>query len=243
MATQPLPGTGIKPKAKTRPRSPANTPKKKMVSLSLGEKLFILAIDDEGAVPASMKTTLRYGLAGALLAELALANKVLLEDGHLTLVDPAPSGDPFLDDILQMIAAEKKPRKLRHWLQAVRARLTIKQVAGQLVERKVIVVEKKRFLWVIPYELFPMVDASAKYWVKRHLRGVLLAGEPVEGSDIPLLSLLMACRLLGLVFTRDERRSAEKKVDALVQGEVFGQCVAKILTAIEAGGAVAAASS
>ena len=44
-----------------------------------------------------------------------------------------------------------------------------------------------------------------------------------------LLSLLKACGLLRFVFTRDERKFADKKVDELVQGEVFGEAVAKLL--------------
>ena len=39
--------------------------------------------DDQGAITASIKATLRHRLAGALLAELALANKINLEEGRL----------------------------------------------------------------------------------------------------------------------------------------------------------------
>jgi hypothetical protein len=84
-----------------------------------------------------------------------------------------------------------------------------------------------------------MEDASAKYWVKQHLRGIILAGEKGETSDVALLSLLKACQLLRLVFTHDERKSASKKVDVLVQGEIFGDAVEKLLSEIGAAAAVA----
>lgn len=235
----------IEPETKPKPHSRTKKQEKRILSLIIPEKLFILMIDDdEGAVATSVKTTLRYGLADALLVELALANKIQLEDGRLALADPAPTGDTWFDEILAMIAAENKPRKLSHWVQAVGSKPTIKQVASRLAERNVIVIEKKRYLWVIPYEVFPQVDASAKYWVKQHLRGIVLAGEQADASDIALLSLLKACRLLRLVFTRDERKSADKKVDALVKGEVFGEALAKLLAEIQAaGGAAVAAAS
>jgi len=172
---------------------------------------------------------LHYGLATAFLAELVLANKIQLAEDRLIVAGNTLSGDALLDDILSMITADNKPRKLGRWIQAIRIKLTIKQVALRLVEHKAIVIEKKHYSWVIPYSAFPQVQASAKYQVKQHLRGIVLAGEPANPADIILLSLLKAGRFLGLVFTRDERKTADKKVDSLVQGEIFGETVAKLV--------------
>ena len=228
------------PEVKPKPRSHAKKKEKKTIDLNIPEKLFILSIDDDqGVVSASVKTKLRYGLAGALLAELALAKKIQLEEDHLTLADPTPPGDVLLDDILVMVAAEKKLHKLSHWVRVIGNKQTIKRVAERLEERHIITIEKKRYSWITPYIFYPMEDASAKYWVKQHLRGIILAGEKGETSDVALLSLLKACQLLRLVFTHDERKSASKKVDVLVQGEIFGDAVEKLLSNIEAAAAVA----
>jgi len=214
-----------------------------MPKLSIPDNLFILSIDDDrNAISASVKSILCFGLAGALLAELALANKIQLEGGRLALVDATPTGDALLDGILAMITAEKKPHKLSRWVDILGRKHTVKQVAESLAGRNVIRIEKKHILWIIPYEVYPQVDASAKYWVKQQLRGIVLAGNQAEAPDIALLSLLKACRLLRLVFTRDERKSAGKKVEALVEGEVFGEAVAKLLDEIEAAAAAAAAA-
>ena len=239
MDTQPANESKVSPAAsieaklenKPKPRSRAKASSKKVISLPIPERLFILAIDDaDGAVSASEKTTLRHGLAGAFLAELSLAGRIQLDDSRSVHAGPTESGEPLFDDILVMITAEKKPRKLGHWVQAIGSKLTFKQVAARLVERKVIAIEKKRYSWVIPYQAFPQVEASAKFGVKQHLRGIVLAGEPADASDIALLSLLKASGLLRIVFTRDERKFANRKVEALVQGEVFGEVVAKLLT-------------
>ena len=203
--------------------------------LNIPEKLFILSIDDDqGAMAASVKTTLRYGLAGALLAELALANKIQLQNDRLRVVDSTPTGEALFDDILLTVKGEKKLRRLSYWVEVIGSKQTVKQVAEQLAGQNVIMIEKKGYAWISPYIVYPQVDASAKYWVKHHLRAVVLAGEKPEVPDVALLSLLKACRLLRLVFTRDERKSASIKVDALVQGEAFGGAVATLLTDIEA---------
>jgi hypothetical protein len=215
-----------KPKAPTRARSHA----KKTLALPIPEELLTLAIDDnEGAVSASIKTTLRFGLAGAFLAELVQANKIQMAEDRLTLASSKPTGDPLCDDILAMITADNKPHKLGHWIQAIGSKLTIKQMALRLVDRKVIEIEKKQYAWVIPYPVLPQGQASAKYLLKQHLRGIILAGELASPADIVLFSLLKSCGLLRALFTQDERKLAEKKVGGLVQGEVFGEAVAKVV--------------
>ena len=91
---------------------------------------------------------------------------------------------------------------------------------------------------MIPYEAYPEQDASAKYWVKARLRGVVLGGEKPESHTVALLSLLRACRLLDLVFTRDERKAAGQKIDALISVDLFGEAVAETVAAVD-GAAVA----
>jgi hypothetical protein len=223
---EPITKPKVTPKTATRARSHA----KKPLALPIPEEMLMLAIDDsKGIVSASMKSMVRFGLAGAFLAELVMANKIQMAESRLTMASSEPTGDALCDDILAMISSDNKPHKLGRWIQAIGSKLTIKQVALRLVERKVIVIDKKQYDWVIPYPAFPQVQASAKYLLKQHLRGFVLAGEPANPTDIILLSLAKACRLLRFIFTRDERIFADQKVDGLVQGEVFGEAVAKLL--------------
>jgi hypothetical protein len=217
-----------------------------MNSLTLPEQLLLLAIDDQrGVINTSTMTTLLYGLAGAVLAELALRGKIGLEEKRLKPTDNLPTGDPNLDSVLSQIADEPKPRKLARWVMVFARKDTLRKTAQSLAEQRVISIENKRFLWVIPYESYPQVDAPAKYWIKQHLRAVVLAGETAEPGEVALLSLLKASRLLQLVFTRDERRYAGKHIDAIVTDEVYGAAVGELLAEIDTATitAIAAASS
>jgi golgi phosphoprotein 3 len=223
---KPITKPKVAPKTVTRSRAQA----KKPVSLGIPEELLLLTIDDNsGVIPTELKPRLHHGMAAAFLAELVMANKIQMAGDRLTMASTTPTGDALCDDILAMITSDNKPRKLGRWIQVIGSKLTIKQVALRLVERKVVVIEKKQYAWVIPYPAFALVQASAKYPLKQHLRGIILAGEPADPTDILLLSLVKACRLMRLMFTRDERIFADNKVNALVQGEVFGEAVAKLL--------------
>ena len=202
------------------------------------EEFFLLSIDDDkGKIISSVSDGLHLGLAGALLADLALQGKISVNDKRLTVIDPTLSANPLLDEALAQIIADKRPRKVGHWLQKLGNKQLASRVVERLVEKKVIRVEKKRYLWVIPYDVFPQVDASAKYWVKQHLRSAILAGGEVTPGIVTLLSLLKACQLLNLVFTRDEQKAAERKVTGLVNGEVIGKALAETIAEIEAAAA------
>ena len=203
--------------------------------LNLAEALFLLALDDdEGWIAALTLDTLRYGLAAALLADLALLGKIIVEDQRVSLLDPTPVGDELLDETLTRIAESNKPRKVKYWIGALGFRKLPKQVAQRLVARGVLREEDRRYLWVVPYAVSPQQDASAKYWIKQGLRAAGLTSAKPERRAVVLVSLIKGCRLLSLVFTRDERKAASKRVDELVKGEDFGAAVAQTLGDIEA---------
>lgn len=203
--------------------------------LKLYEELFLLAINDAtGKLAGSAAAYLPYGLAGAILAELALAGKVRVSDKRLAAADASPTGDELLDEVLAAVAGARKPRKLASWVEALGSQKLLKRVAARLAAANVLRIEKRRFLWVIPYETYPEHDASAKYWVKARLRGVALGGAQPEPRTVALLSLLQACRLLNLVFTKDERKAAGQQIEALAGADLTAKAVRETLDAVDA---------
>ncbi len=202
--------------------------------LTLTEELFLLSIDDDrGKITSFVSGTLIYGLAGMLLAELTLQGRIVIKNSKLLLVNEDPTGDELLDEVLLQINEKKRTHKPNFWVRTIADRKLPGRVADRLVNKHILRDEGKRYLWVIPYEDSPSVDASAKYWVKHQLRSVVLAGVKPESGSILLLNLLKACRLLNLVFTLDEMQAANKKIDLLARGDVFGHAVARTIKEIE----------
>lgn len=203
--------------------------------LNLAEELFLLTLDDaEGWIAEPAVDTLRYGLTAALLADLALRGKIIVADQRISLLNPEPVGDALLDEVLARLAAPNRPRKVKYWINALGFRKLPKQVAHTLVQRGVLSEDDQRFQWVTPYIGCPQQSAPAKYWIKQELRAAALTHGKPERHSVVLLSLVKGCRLLTLVFTKDERKAASKRVDALVKDEDFGAAVAQTLADIEA---------
>jgi Golgi phosphoprotein 3 len=203
--------------------------------LTLPEELYLLALHEmKGRVPNSIAIGLYFGLGAAVLAELVLLGKVRL-DGHkrVVVVDAMPTGDDVVNEGLEKIQASKHPRKTAHWVEELsNIHKLDKRMARKLVGKGILYKEEKRYLGVVPYEAYPEHDATAKYWIKYHLREVTLDGGQPEARIVALLSLVKACEMLDLVFTRDEIKLARKKIEKLIENEMIAQEVCETLDAI-----------
>jgi hypothetical protein len=75
---------------------------------TLPEDLVILAVGGKprcGPGNGKLPLRFRYGLRGAVLVALTLAGRVEVTDGRIFVRDPAPLGDPNLDEALTGLAA------------------------------------------------------------------------------------------------------------------------------------------
>jgi hypothetical protein len=75
---------------------------------TLPEDLVILAVGAKprcGPYNGKLPLRFRYGIRGAVLVALTLAGRVEVTDGRIFVRDPAPLGDPNLDEALTGLAA------------------------------------------------------------------------------------------------------------------------------------------
>lgn len=111
--------------------------------LRLADQFFFLAHDcDSGPIAVRLhEAGLSIGLAGALIGELLVEQRVTIRDGAVTAISRQPSGDLLSQSVLDEVLAEP-PHPVRVWLDylstsslaRVRSRLT---VAGELAEVRV----------------------------------------------------------------------------------------------------------
>jgi hypothetical protein len=208
--------------------------------LTIHEELLLTTIDDsKGVITPSANDALPYGLAGAALAELALREHIVFVDHKVALANSESTGAAILDEALRLVAEAKHPHKTAHWINKLAQKKLQKQALGLLVEKGVLHQEEKRYLWAIPFALYPQQDASAKYWIKQRLRSAAMTNEKADARTVILLSLLKSCRFLNLVFTKDERKAAERRIEQLVKGEPIGQTIAEMLEEIDASASAA----
>ena len=203
---------------------------------ALFEEIFLLCIhEDKGTVVASKADDLRFALGGALLAELALIRKVGLKDNQrLEVLDSAPTEDDILTEALETIKATEKERKISYWIDVFtqKPEKFRKRLAKRLVQSGVVSLEDDRFQWVVPAPSLPDQNASAKYLLKTRIRDLCLASSQAEPREIALLSLAKASNMLDLIFVKDERKLADRRIHELVVVEAMKNPAIQTIEAI-----------
>jgi golgi phosphoprotein 3 len=204
---------------------------------TLYEELFLLSIHvEKGTILGTSVEKMKPGLAGAILAELAMLGKIQTSNNHrLQLIEANPTNVAVLDEALNTLKKSEKERKLSYWFSVFsqKGKKFSKQIIESLVQKGVITQEDDHLSWVTPSPLQGDVKASTKFWLVNHLRSIVLTSEEIKPRDIVLLSLLRACGLLDLVFLRDERKFTSRKVNELFYRQALADPVSQTIQEIE----------
>jgi hypothetical protein len=213
-----------------------------MLMLSLAESLVLLALDDEkGTVGWRGNDALDLGLAGALLADLALRGRIGIAGGRVTMLDAAPVGDELLDETLGLIAGSSKQRDARGWVTEVfrRVKHLRSRLCEGLVEQGILHREEHTTLHIFHQVRYPSSDPTPESALRTDLQIAAGAQPPIAPRLLALLSLAWACDLLDRLFGRDAR----KQVAALVEGEPWGEAVGKAIRSRRAEQAAASSTT
>lgn len=198
-------------------------------ALSFVEDILLLSLDDNtGALLPLPVMGLDYALAGALLADLALANRIDTDPNQLVVIDHAPTGDPLLDRALGTITTSPAPQPVSHWLGVFASeRATLERAAlERLVARGILRQEEKKFLWVFGLRRYPTVDNQERTEVRTRLSTLILGDELPDPRDAVLLSLLTACHLLARIFDEPRYHARSERIANLARMDLVGREVA-----------------
>ena len=203
--------------------------------MRFAEEILLLLLRDEGgkfvAVPG---IALDNALAGSVLMDLALENRIDTDPERLILVDPTPVGDRILDPTLAAIAAGEH-RDARYWVgqTAQRASEIREEALSRLVERGILERHEGRFLWVFRSRRYPIIDGKAEREVKLRILGVLLSDDIPSPRDVVIIGLADACDLLPALLPKGDYDKARARIDQVRKLDLIGQAVSQAVQDIE----------
>ncbi|MET7965926.1 GPP34 family phosphoprotein [Micromonospora sp. NPDC005305] len=190
-----------------------------MNRLLLTDELVLLAYDDAGTNRLG-RPHLDYGLAGAVLLELALAGRVEVTGGRLRVADPAPTGVPLLDQALATVGGDR-PRKPKDWIGRLAKGLPDRVLDG-LVDAGVLRRESERVLWVFPRTRYPSptgAEPAVETAARERLRAALAADGPVDARTAALLTLTRAVGLDRKLFRELPRDRVKGRLAEISAGD------------------------
>ena len=210
--------------------------------LRFAEEIMLLLLDDDGGefvrVP---EWSLQCAVAGAVLMDLALENRIDTDLEQLILVDSTPVGDDLLDPTLARIAQATERHDTRYWIQhtAQHADRIRERVLERLVDRGILQRRDERLLWVFQSRRYPVVDGKADREVKLRIMAVLLSDEIPDPRDIVIVCLAEACGLFRELLSRRELEHATARIEQVRKLDLIGQAVSQAVWDIEVSLAIA----
>ena len=200
--------------------------------LTLAEDIILLLLDDDTGKLASIDLmTLNYAMAGAILMDLALRNKIDTDLESLIVADSTPTGLQMLDTYLDKISSENKENNTRYWLTELSnyGEDIVDSALNMLVEKKILKTEEKKILWVIGIRVYPMVDDKEEKEVKRRIVDLLMSDEIPTPQDVVLVSLMDTCSLFTTILSSKEVERLSSRIEQIRKLDLIGQEVTKVL--------------
>ena len=158
------------------------------------EEITLLQLHDDGRFAYVPNWSLHYALAGGVLMDLALENRIDTDLENLVLVDATPIGDGLLDSTLAEIAAAEG-HNARFWVErtAENAYAIHEEALSRLVAHGILERQDDRFLWVFRSRRYPAIDGKAVREVKLRIMEVLFSDAIPDPRDVVIICLADAC--------------------------------------------------
>jgi hypothetical protein len=184
----------------------------------LADDLYLLAHHDVSGKPHLQPLAIGLGLAGALLAELALAGTIRISPDRVAVADSTPPQDALVRSVLGALLNEPEQHVARDWLLFL-ARTATGDVARRLEQsgyltRTAARRPRRGERWI-------PVDPDCAFAPLVRVKSVLGSSGPVTAEGVLLAGLAAACGLaprLALYLPPDARRSLHEVVQQLNPG-------------------------
>ena len=219
--------------------------------LAFSEELLVLLLEDEhGTLIPIPRTTIECALAGAVLTDLAFANRIDTDLETLTVTDRTPTGNLILDRTIAKIGAREETTDTRTWIKVlaaedadrIREQALVKLVQHGIVERQdgsfawvfgrrsdTLDRRKRRSVWAFGARRHQETERE----IKLRVGNVLLSDDIPDPRDVALIGLVDACDLLGDIFPDRNIDQLRPRVEQLRKLDLIGRELAGAISDIE----------
>ncbi|MEU4420617.1 GPP34 family phosphoprotein [Actinoplanes sp. NPDC024001] len=202
--------------------------------MSLLEEFALLAHDDRGARIIDT-TRLDHGLGGAVLMELALNERIDIDDKEVVILNRDPTGDPVVDEALIKIGDDSRPRKASHWVSKFVSGIR-KAVLDRLVAAEVLRAERSTVLLIFPRTRYPSAygtEPPARSDALQRMRGAILRSGPVEPRTGALCALVASTGMDRKLFADLDRKQVKARLAEITEGDWAGEAVRKTIQIVQ----------
>ena len=206
--------------------------------LGLHQELVLLSLNDSTGNFES--TMLTYGLAGAVLSELMLRDRIAISSDDEKLVSVKLSrstDDPILDEVLKNIEGAAKPASLNKWVtKTANIKDLAHRLASQLAEYGILKKDEKKVLWLFSKRVYPELDSTYEDSIRKRMAALMFDDKaPVDEHIAVLVTFAKCTNTLAPNFARVELQQHAKRIESICNGDVLaGSATQETIAAVQA---------
>ncbi len=204
--------------------------------LTFAEEILLLMLNDDGVFLPIRGGSVEHVLAGAVLMDLAFANRIDTDPAQLVCLDQTPTGNPMLDRVLAHITNSTATKDTGGWIAELAGQGTTEirqQALTSLIERGILESQDEKFLWVFRSRRYPTVDGRVEREAKLRIEDTLLSDDIPDPRDVALICLADACGFLHDIFSKREIERAVPRLQQLRKMDLIGGAVGSLIAKIE----------
>ena len=205
--------------------------------LLAAEEFLLFVLDEQhGTLLPMTERTEHLVLAGAVLMDLQLANRIDTDLDNLTPSNPAPLEDDVLDPVLADIVAAEETHDALYWVErtARRGHEIRERAIARLVRRGILREPgDDAFLSLTPEvahaRRYPSTNGVAPEHVRLRIMRVLFSDDIPDPADIVIISLVDTCDVWRKLLTAEELVKARKRIEIVSRLDLIGRAVATLV--------------
>ena len=201
--------------------------------IRLAEELILLMLDERsGYLEMVPGWDFSCVMAGAVLADLALEDRIDTDLNTLYLVDPSPTGDALLDPTLKEIADSGETSDAQYWIErnTSRSDAIVAGTLERLVERRILDYQTGGF-WGLSRSVsrsgtYPTADLETRREAKARVLNVILNDVIPDPRDAILIALMHTAGGFKLVLEPEDYEEKLERIEMLSKLDLIGRTVA-----------------
>ena len=222
----------------------------------IAEELLLLSLNNESGKQMIGNDRLGPALGGALVAELALMERIGVtphdagwsKRGRITITNLTPTDDPELDEALRKLADSegKKVKDVLSDYASKKVRLSYKlreRLLERLAKAGMVKPQQGTMLGFIPRTTWPAGDRAAEDDVRQRLQSTLVVGLTPTERTVTLIALLQVTGLLPKVVTTEDKRALKARAKQLTEGDWAAKAVKDAIDEVTAATVAVAAGA
>ncbi|MFI8388615.1 GPP34 family phosphoprotein [Streptomyces sp. NPDC085540] len=194
--------------------------------ITLAEEIMLLSLDDESGA-ARQRQSAGWAVAGALLLELVLAERVSVSGKYLELRSTESTGEELLDGRIRLMEAwlrNRGKRRASDWLTKDQPK-AVGAALERLSERGLVVTQVHKVFGVFPQRRYPEADGTVERALRERLHAVVIGGAEPDERTAGLIALIHSAKLHRLAFPGREPDEVSARTAQIAEGQWAAESV------------------